>query len=251
MKRKALIIVSTIAVFVLTVIVACVWLFRARYIDTVATSSGEEFYSAVDAKLNSAFKNKPFTTLKEGDVAKLFADDPYVKVIGVKKVFPDRLRVEVEKRKEKYLVICGEKQFVADDEFILLKADEPVENADELISITVTAGDVDEEKLKKGEKIIGKTEGLFDCVIAIYGDFKDPDLLAGAVIDYDPCCIKFQTKTGCGIKFYFEGTSAGQKAAVCALTTKTEEYFGALSEREKREGNIHVFSDGKIYWDIK
>lgn len=93
MKRKALIIVSTIAVFVLTVIVACVWLFRARYIDTVAASSGEEFYSAVDAKLNSAFKNKPFTTLKEGDVAKLFADDPYVKVIGVKKVFPDRLRV--------------------------------------------------------------------------------------------------------------------------------------------------------------
>lgn len=110
---------------------------------------------------------------------------------------------------------------------------------------------MDEEKLKKGEKIIGKTEGLFDCVIAIYGDFKDPDLLAGAVIDYDPCCIKFQTKIGCGIKFYFEGTSVGQKAAVCALTTKTEEYFGALSEREKREGNIHVFSDGKIYWDIK
>ena len=162
MKRKALIIVSTIAVFVLTVIVACVWLFRARYIDTVATSSGEEFYSAVDAKLNSAFKNKPFTTLKEGDVAKLFADDPYVKVIGVKKVLPDRLSVEVEKRKEKYLVICGEKQFVADDEFILLKADEPVENADELISITVTAGDVDEEKLNKGERRYTRTEEALD-----------------------------------------------------------------------------------------
>ncbi len=251
MRRKALIIVSTVAVFILTVIVACVWLFRARYIDTVAPLSGEEFYSAVDEKLNSAFKNKPFTTVKEGDVVKLFADDPYVKVVAVKKVFPDRLKVEVEKRKEKYLVICGEKQFVADDEFVLLKADEPVENADELISITVTAGDVDEEKLKKGEKLIGKAEGLFDCVIAIYGDFKDPDLLAGAVIDYDPCCINFQTKTGCGIKFYFEDTSAEQKAAVCALTAKTEEYFGTLSEREKREGNIHVFSDEKIYWDIK
>ena len=251
MRRKAMIIVSTVAVFVLTVIVACVWLFRARYIDTIAPSSGEEFYTAVDEKLNSAFKNKPFFTIKDGDVTKLFADDPYVKVIEVKKVFPDRLSVEVEKRKEKYLVICGEKQFVADDEFVLLKADEPVENAGDLISITATDGDVDVGKLKKGEKLVGKAEGLFDCVIAIYGDFKDSGLFSGAVIDYDPCCINFTTRTGCGVKFYFENTSDEQKAVVCALTAKTEDYFGTLSEREKREGNIHVFPDGKIYWDIK
>lgn len=251
MRRKALIIVSTVAVFCLTVIVACVWLFRARYIDTVVLANGEEFYSVVDEKLNARFKNLPFSAIKEDDVINLFSDDPYVKITDVKKVFPDRLRVEAEKRTEKYLVICGEKQFVADEEFILLKADETIENADELVSITVTTGDVDEGNLNKGEKIAGKAEGLFDCVISIYGRFKDSDLFSSAVIEYDPCCIRFQAKTGCGFKFYFENTSAEQKAEICALTEKAEECYFALDEREKREGIVHVFSADKIYWDIK
>ena len=254
MKRKALIIVSTVAVFILTVIVAFVWLFRVRYIDVdvryIDVDADADLYDYVEETLNENFLNKPSASVKESEIFTVFSSNPYVKVLEVSKVFPDRLKVVVKKRIEKYLVVCGERTYVADDEFVLLRVDEPAVSDAELIKIDVPAGHIISEDLTLGKKIVGSDKGLFDCAMAIYDGFSDKILISGAEITDDPSCITFDIKTGVNIKFYFEYATTEEKIAILERVSNVEKFFEGLSPEQKLKGSIHVIKGQDIRWDF-
>lgn len=251
MKRKALVVVSTVAVFVLTVIAACVWLFRVRYIDVTAD---KEIIAVVDGKLNDAFADEPILSVGYSDVCALFASDPYVKVEEVETVFPDRLKVTVKKRVEKYLVVSGDEKYVVDEEFVLLRKGLDI-SGEGLTVVKVTSDDIAVESLVLGKKIEGTDEGLFDCAVKIYDSLRDKSVVSRIEITDEPTCVNFYLKTGVYVQFGFTSGVGGtltkeEKDAVCAKTAEAEEFFNSSTEYERLCGVILVFANRDVTWSM-
>ena len=134
MRNKRRIIIISICVFVVLVIVLSSAIFNVRHVDV-------EFYSTDDAKITDMSVLTYFTEDDLDDITKsakingksvflikkqkyidnLESANPYLKVVGLEIVFPDRVRVKAIEREELYYYEADDKYVVLDTEFKVLR----------------------------------------------------------------------------------------------------------------------------------
>ena len=261
MKHKGIILLSTVLVFVLATIVSVVWLFKIRHveIEVVAETTQEIItYDKVNDLVEDTYKGKSYFRVKASQVETTLCQDPYIKVKSVKKVFPDRLKIQVEKRKERFAILYQQEYFVTDSEYHLLrKVSDGSQLEDDIIKITLTNINIDAETLVLGQKIGAENDVLVGRMTAIFAKFSDGlNLVKNVTVMGDQNWIRFNTKTGVVIEFSFapsdpkasEEVKNAEAEKLVDEANEVEKAYHSLSEDKKRIGYLLVSTkaDGKI-----
>lgn len=255
MKHKGIILLSTVMVFVLATVVSFVWLFKIRHveIDVVAEAASEiATYDKVNGLMEDTYKGRSFFSVKESDVTKTLSEDPYLNVKSVKKVFPDRLKIQVERRKERFAILYNSEYYITDSEYYLLKkvaVDSEIEEG--IIKITLTNITLDVDTLVLGQKIGAGNDVLVGRMTAIFAGFEDGlNLVKNVTVMGDQNWIRFNTKTGVIIEFSFvasdpklsEDDKNAEAEAVVSKAGEVEKAYHTLSEDNKRSGFLLVYT---------
>ena len=263
MKHKGIIIISTVLIFLLASILSFVWLFKVRHIeiDVVAISAEKEnTYEEVDKVLERNFGNRPFFAVKENEVKEILSENPYIKVLSVKKVFPDRIKISVEKRIERFSLIAENSVcYVTDSEYVLLRKETEFDKINEkIIKMTLSGINLDESTLKEGEKIGYGNDKLVGYMTTMFSSFTDGiNFINEVTVKGKENRIVFNAKTGVTIEFRFAPSSPGgmseeqikqEELAIVGKVKEVENYYLSLTEKEQRSGSILVLtkSDGEI-----
>ncbi|MBR2336843.1 MAG: FtsQ-type POTRA domain-containing protein [Clostridia bacterium] len=255
MKHKGIILISTVTVFILATVLSLVWLFKIRHVEisVVAEVSQEiETYEKVNAVIEANYKGKSFFSVSEDDVKAKLCQDPYLNVKSVKKVFPDRLQIEVSKRKERFAFSYNSEYYVTDSEYYLLKK---VTSEDQLgegiIKIFLEQITIDVETLVLGQKIGAENGALVGYMTEIFSRFSDGlNLIEGVTVMGAKNWIRFNTKTGVVIEFSFspsnptvsEGEQSAEATALVGKASEVESAYHGLSEYQKRNGYLLVYT---------
>lgn len=163
MKYKKLLIFITSLIFVTTLVFSSVFFFKIAEIDLTVNSvigSNENLDGVLSSRLEKYNgKNILFVSVK--DVKKEMENaSGYVKVNSVKKVFPNKLAVDVEERVEVFAIKRQNEYYILDENFnTLVKKQENVNNVNGLpnILLDISLSDYDEETL-----VSSKTLSLYD-----------------------------------------------------------------------------------------
>ena len=255
MKHKGIILISTILVFVLATILSFVWLLQIRHVEiyVVAEETEEiETYQKINSVIEANYKGKSYYSVKESDVIATLSKDPYINVKSVTKVFPDRLKIEVAKRKERFAILYIGEDNVTDNEYYLLKkvADGDM-LGDEIIKITLQGISLREETLKLGQKIGADSDALVGYTTAIFAGFSDGvNLIEDVTVIGVRNWIRFNTKTGVVIEFSFANSQPSatgainptEASALVAKASEVESVYNALTESQKRTGYLLVYT---------
>ncbi|MBQ7373403.1 MAG: FtsQ-type POTRA domain-containing protein [Clostridia bacterium] len=253
MKHKLLIVVSTALVFLLTVVLALVWLLKIRYVEVnVVAESGYEqaLYEEIVDVLEKDYVGKSYAFVRESDIENQICANPYVKVKEIKKVFPDRIIVSVERRKEQFAIVYNGEYFITDKEYFLLKktADEGELKSD-VVKITLHDIELDEKSLVEGKTIGYENNVLVGSTTEIFSRLKNGlNLVDSIEIIGERNWIRFYTKTGVCIEFSFTpvgGAETVDKEFAQTIVLKTEEvqtFYNGLNESQKSSGYVIVLT---------
>lgn len=258
MKHKILIIVSTVIVFVLTSVLAAIWLLKIRYIEVgvVAESSYEqETHDKVNSLIESKYNGYFFFAVSEEEITSMLTEDPYIKVLSVAKVFPDRIKISVERRKERFAISLNGGYYITDDEYHLLRKETDLEKVgDGVIKISVKDVEVKDESLIIGQKIGYGSDNLVGYTTSIFQGFSDGlNLIESVEVLGRQNWIWFKTKTGVIIEYSFAPSSPNAseeviKRETTALVNKAPEveiFYENLSESQKSGGYLLVGTNAK------
>ena len=255
MKHKGIIILSTVMVFVLTTILSFVWLLKIRHVEiSVVAEATEEIatYQDVSEVIDANYKGKSYFSVKEDEIFNKLSENPYLNVKSVTKVFPDRIKIEVAKRKERFAILYNGEYYVTDSEYYLLKKVSKESQLDEgIIQITLKEISLNVETLKLGQKIGAENDVLVGYMTAIFAGFTDGlNLVEDVTVMGKKNWIRFNTKTGVVIEFSFTPSTAtalgeidtSEALALVAKAGEVEEKYNALSEAQKRTGYLLVYT---------
>lgn len=255
MKHKGIILLSTVLVFVLATVLSFVWLFKIRHVEIkVVAESSEEIvtYDKVNDLIESTYKGKSYFAVKEQDVIATLTRDPYVSVKSVKKVFPDRLRIEIAKRKERFAILYDSVYYVTDSEYYLLKKVTDESQLDEsIIKITLTQINLDVSTLVLGQKIGAENAVLVGYMTSIFAGFNDGlNLIEDVTVMGVQNWIRFNTKTGVCIEFSFASSTpspngeinVAEANAIAGKAGEVEKFYEGLTEYQKRTGYLLVYT---------
>ena len=256
MNKKAITIISTIAVFLLTVVAAFVWLSRTRYADVtviggeIETSvEGRDYYDYVNSRVSGRFIGKSVFEIKKSEAEKLFSSDPRVKIVSVKRVFPNRIKLNAEIRSPEFVLRADdyEYDYVVDDEFFVIERRvKNEENADNLPIVNVNDC-LPDKTPELSKKVKGNVISLLEVVFANYDVYDDPTLVRSVTVNGGTNkSVEFAMTTGVKIKFVLgvakftdkEFSSVISKFCLNALEAR-KAYF-ALSDDRKNEGILRI-----------
>lgn len=267
MNKKAITIISTIAVFLLTVVAAFVWLSRTRYADVtviggeIETSvGGLDYYDYVNSRVSGRFIGKSVFEIKKSEAEKLFSSDPRVKIVSVKRVFPNRIKLNAEIRSPEFVLRADgyEYDYVVDDEFFVIeKRVKNKKNADNLPIVNVNDC-LPDKTPELSKKIKGNVVSLLEVAFANHDVYDDPTLVRSVTVNGGTNkSVEFAMATGVKIKFVLgvakftdkEFSSVINKFCLNAVNAR-DAYFG-LSDSEKNEGILRIVIkvDGEFVYE--
>lgn len=248
-------------IFVVAAAVALGWLFRARYfiVNDLNGLTGETaesgLYSFVSETLEKNYKGKWLFSFDEKDIENDLSVNPYVELIEVKKIAPDKISVTFSERKERFLIVSGDNGYVTDSGYNLLRdvaAADIGEQEESLVRVDVRGMDeFDFSALPKGKKIKFEEENLFGAMTDIFSKFTDKlNFISGIMIDGEKNIVEYRAQTGVIINVSLavatadKPTGADKKATrerICESVAKIESVYNGLDERSKRQGYIWVY----------
>ncbi len=255
MKHKSVILISTVILFVFATVLSFAWLLRIRYVETTAVaelSQEDETYSEVNGLLENLYMGKFYFSVRVDDIIEKLKENPYLNVKSVKKVFPDRIKVEIERRKERFAIIKDGEFYITDSEYYLLRKETDENKLNEgIIKITLINVDLKTESLVLGNKIGYANDNLVGCMTSIFNGFEDGlNLVDGVEVLGVQNWIRFSTKTGVCIEFSFAPSSPSLSAEqikaendlLVAKAGEVEEYYNGLTEYNQNVGYILVYT---------
>lgn len=261
MKYKKAIIFSTIMIFVVAAAVALGWLFRARYfivndLNGLTEEVGESgLYSFVSETLEKNYKGRWLFAFDEKDIKNDLSANPYVELIEIKKIAPDKISVTFSERKERFLIVSGDNGYVTDSGYNLLRdvaAADIGDREESLVRVEVRGMDeLDFSSLPKGKKIAFEEENLFGAMTDIFDKFTDKlNFVSGITIDGEKNIVEYGTQTGVVINVSLavatsdkpaEADKKATRERICESVAKIESVYNGLDERSKRQGCIWVY----------
>ncbi len=156
MKYKRVLIFVTILFFITVLIFSSSMLFSVNEIEvkgSTISNSNEDVLSKTE-EVVTLYKGKNYVFINENKISKeIEASSPYVKVVSVKKIFPNKIVVEVKERKEALCLVYNSTYYTLDEELVILKVEnENKNNVDGLknVELNLNVADFDEAELKAG-----------------------------------------------------------------------------------------------------
>ena len=253
MKHKGLIILSTVLVFILALTLAFVWLFRVRYVEIDVLSASEEetlAYDEINSIVERECKGKSYFSIDVNRLIAKLTSDPYVSVKSVEKVFPDKIKVKVAKRRERFAFLCGDEYFITDSEYHLLKKSNDLSQiGDTIIKIELNGVEMSVESLALGSKIGYENDNLVGAMTQIFNGFTDGlNMISKVTVMGTQNWIRFNSKTGVCIEFRFT-TASGvgmstpeEMQSIIETVSEVEEKYFSLTESQQRVGNLLVLT---------
>ena len=99
------------------------------------------------------FIQKNLYTVSYEDVMQKFSNIIRIKNLSVKNVFPDKLRIKIEERKEIFLVVSQNGElFPIDEEYVILDND----NFSAMKNLPIIDADISDDLIHPGKKLISK-----------------------------------------------------------------------------------------------
>ena len=120
MRTEKLGVILIAVAFMLVVIFSSVGLFSLKKID-VDFSVSKNMNSEQIQKTLDGYLGENLLFFNAGKIYDSLKDNPYVEVVSVKKDYPNVLRVEINERREVFLIHSGEKYFATTDEGFVLR----------------------------------------------------------------------------------------------------------------------------------
>lgn len=239
MKHKRVFYVLTIIAYILVVLLSFSYMFSLRHVDVkFIMSTDSARIESIEKKTNS-YKNNNLLFLKTSKIKKSLEKDPYVKVISVKKEYPNKIKVKVEERKEMYEISNGETKFILDENyFVLNKISNDVETNS--IELEINTQKFDFEKLSVGKTFSIIQEEIIVCVNEMLSNFTDwKNILCKIQVEElvnspekDNFRVLFYTNQGCYIEIY-KCLERGVEKAI-----KAYEKYCELTDLDKTKGVI-------------
>lgn len=266
MNKKAITIISTIAVFLLTVVAAFVWLSRTRYADVtviggeIETSDGRDYYDYVNSRVSGRFIGKSVFEIKKSEAEKLFSSDPRVKIVSVKRVFPNRIKLNAEIRSPEFVLRADgyEYDYVVDDEFFVIeKRVKNEKNADNLPIVNVNDC-LPDKTPELSKKVKGNVISLLEVAFANYDVYDDPTLVRSVTLNGGTNkSVEFAMTTGVKIKFvlgvakFTDKEFTFTKNEFCRNATNARDAYFGLPDSEKNEGVLRILIrvDGEFVYE--
>ncbi len=264
MRHRILITVSTVVVFLLAAFVSFVWLTRVRYVYVKVANDGAEngIYEYAKKTLDENFEGKSFVFVDKNEIETVLRKNPYVEIVSLKKVFPDKIEVELSERKECFSVYDGDKYYFLDNKYHLLRIG--AERGGETVTeISLTEVDLDMSSAALGQTVGNKGQNLFTYMTSIYdGLTYAPTIINGIEIDGRRERIYFYTRTGVTMSFRFWTYNSADRIAtariICDSVKEVEEKYNSCSEYQKKNGFIlslrkdsgeGLEDKATVYWD--
>jgi cell division septal protein FtsQ len=120
MRTEKLGVILIAVAFMLVVIFSSVGLFSLKKVD-VNFSVSENMNSEQIQKTLDGYLGENLLFFNESVIYESLKDNPYVEIVSVKKDYPNVLHVEINERREVFLVHSGEKYFATTDEGFVLR----------------------------------------------------------------------------------------------------------------------------------
>lgn len=231
MFSKRLIILIFSVLFVAVFVIASIFAFTVNKIDTEfsLTTDVDGNTSALNEKL-SPYLGSNLIFLDVEKIVSEINEDPYFECTSVEKSFPDSLKVSVRERKEVYVLYCGDKKYITDEEGFVLREYSGEKTRDliglRLIGIGVDTPAVgkflttDSDSSVKNAFTIAKSVNLTDRI----NEMKIEKTGAGTLTAYN---VDFLTYTDVSIKVYKSDDDGVAKAekAFSAYDSEHGDYF--------------------------
>ena len=259
MKHKFIIVLSTVIVFFLTVMLSLVWLLKIRYVEVnvvAETNFEQELYAEIEGIMQKDFVGRSYLFVSEDEIENKITQNPYVKVKEIKKVFPDKLIVSVERRQEQFAIVYNDeesgllKYFITDEEYFLLKKTDDVNAISQsVVKINLSGIKLDQTSLVEGKTVGYENDILVGSATEIFDNFTNGfNLVKQIEIIGERNWIRFYTKTGVCIEFSFSPVG-GEDAIdtefakkIVAKTNEVESFYSSLTENQKSKGYVIVLT---------
>ena len=135
MKHKRLLLITTCLVFVMICVVALRELFSVKDVNVVYSVTSNEVTEEMQSLLEK-YKGKSIFLVDEQEIIDEITANRYLKVVSVKKNYPNEIVVNLTQRLEKYYYFNGENTYYFDDEYFVVRASELPETVDFLTEIS-------------------------------------------------------------------------------------------------------------------
>lgn len=165
MINKKLLICIISVIFAAIVITAGFFAFTVNTIDLNATfiTQDEDRDENINAKLGK-FVGSNLLFLDVEDIKQTMSDDPFIECISVKKQFPNTVYVELKERKAVYALTADEKEYLIDEDGIVLKEGQVGSLSGGYITLSL-------EKISVKEAVCGQ-KIVTDRDFALYNAFE-------------------------------------------------------------------------------
>ncbi len=250
-SKKILIIISAI-VFIMALIGCFMLLFTVKKIDVVYSSSefidGEKIQKKLDG-----FKDNILLFLDEDTVKESIKTETYAKIVKIEKKFPNSLLIEIEERKEVYLVKFDDKTVITDEEGFILREGSLDDENNRLISLNFKGVSVlkfgvgeklktDRDNLYRSTLKIAKSVGLYDCIKAItVGEEKETS--SGGIAFLDDILVDTYTGVSIYVSKANENGEEKIEEAFKAYEQETNDYqkfYSSMRVYKEDSGKISV-----------
>ena len=246
MKHKRFFYTMTVIIYAFVLLFSFMYVFTVKSIRCNYNSfGGNARYENIDRILSSA-EGKNILFVDTSDLKKKIQSDPYVKVASIKKVFPNKLEVKIQERREMFCIVVGERTFVLDENYYVL-SEKSLSETENLISFKLNVKGYNENSLKVGQVLDVVDEEVIKCVngmLSVFTDWKN--LLSKIEIeeleDLDILSEKgrnlrayFQTCQGCLIEVQ-DVLSYGEEKGLKAYNLYT-----TLDDLSKSDGVIYAY----------
>ena len=242
MKHKKISYILIVLLYVIVLLLSLSFLFSVKEVKrNYSMLVGSERYLQVEEQLDS-YEGKNLLFLKTSKIKNKLEKDPYILVKSIKKDYPNVVLVDIEERKEMFVLETATEKYLLDDKyFVLKKVDKQTET--EHINLVLNYAEFDSSQLKVGKEINAIKDDIIICVnemLSIFSDWKnilkgiEVEQVFGEATNFRVC---FYTNQGVEIEVR-KALDDGVKKAQSAY-----DRYCALTDYEKTKGKILAYKN--------
>ncbi len=250
MKHKKVFYILTVSLYVVVLLLCLSFLFSVKEVKcNYSMVTVSERYQTVNEKL-SKYESKNLLFVSTSKIKKELQKDPYVKVKSIKKDFPNKIVVEIEERREMFVIETDTQKFILDENyFVLKKVDKSTQSENITLKLNYSAFNADQ--LKVGKEITAIQDDIIICVnqmLSIFSDWKN--ILNGIEVEQ-----VFGESGNYRVYFYTnQGVVIEVRKALEDGKTKAQNAYDrycTLTDYEKTKGKIlsYKLTDGSFAVD--
>ena len=234
MKKSKLYTILIAFAFVLSLVFACLCLLTVKKVETNYSLIEETDVSDFEKMLDDRFDGKIILFINEKKVKQTIDGAPYYSLVKMDKQFPNKLILNVETRRETYLLQDGENNYIIDKDGYVLSKNEERFQTTELIDLILDGIEI--KNITVGQKLsVENNDFLYSAfemtrAVNLSDNVKQLEVIASQ----QKQDVVILTRTGVKVRFYlFDHLDKSKDMAVKAFDSyneKADDYMKTYNE---------------------